>query len=81
MMLATSATPDGIDPAVLVPVVCLLVGLALGYLLRWAMERRAIRRLQLRLNLFASLLDAHTAHTTTAIRGAIPTITTQDSHP
>jgi hypothetical protein len=74
MMLAT---PDGIDPAVLVPVVCLLVGLALGYLLRWAVERRTIRRLQHRLNLFASLLDAHTAHTTT--RGAIPTITTQDS--
>lgn len=81
MMLATSATPDGIDPTLLVPVVCLLVGLALGYLLRWAMERRTIRRLQLRLNLFASLLDAHTAHTTTTTRGAIPTITTQDSQP
>lgn len=72
---------DGIDPAVLVPVVCLLVGLALGYLLRWAMERSTIRRLRLRLALFARLLDAHTTHTTTATRGAIPTITTQDSLP
>lgn len=66
-MLATSATPDGIDPAVLVPVVCLLVGLALGYLLRWAVERRTIRRLRVRVALFARLLDAHT--------------TTQDSQP
>lgn len=48
MMIATSAT-DGIDPTLLVPVVCVFVGLVLGTLLGLAIRRREVERLERRI--------------------------------
>ena len=55
MMIATSAT-DGIDPTLLVPVVCVLVGLVLGTLLGLAIRRREVERLERRIGWLESCL-------------------------
>lgn len=56
MMIATSAT-DGIDPTLLVPVVCVFVGLVLGTLLGLAIRRREVERLGRRIAWLESCLQ------------------------
>jgi len=56
MMIATSAT-DGIDPTLLVPVVCVFVGLVLGTLLGLAIRRREVERLERRIGWLTDCLD------------------------
>lgn len=56
--VATAAiATDGIDPAVLVPLTCLLVGLVLGGLLGVAVRAREVARLERRIAWLADCLD------------------------
>ena len=58
MAVATAAVAiDGIDPALLAPVVCLLVGLVLGTLLGLALSAREVARLKRRIGWIAKHLD------------------------
>jgi len=64
MAVATAAVAiDGLDPVLLVPMVCIIVGLVLGILLGLGLREREVERYRRRAEWLASALDAaHDAH-------------------